>query len=417
MRTKLTLTFITGMLLTLHLAAQRNCATFSYQQQQLQQDPTLASSIEKVEFFTRQYTNANNSLSRTLQGNVIKIPVVVHILYHYPTENISDDRVMQQIQALNQAFRRKNADTTNTPARFAGIAADCEIEFQLAISDPQKRNTTGIIRKYTPIKEWKADDKVKFSSEMGDDAWDSKSYLNIWVCNLDKVAGYASLPGGPLEKDGIVIGFPVFGLGTVPGFDKARTAVHEAGHWLGLHHIWGDDYCGDDGVNDTPQQAVYNSGCPSGIRITCSNGPYGDMYMNYMDFTNDACMNMFTLGQAQKMHALFAVGGARHEITNSWGLNSPLIVQAPLPDNSPQWLHPQLFPNPAATQITLDLSYDVRWIGNVITIMNMQGQVMIQLTISSKLQTINVSQLPAGAYLLTGRKIDGEVIKQKFIKL
>jgi hypothetical protein len=415
MRTKLILAFLT-LVICQQLTAQRNCVTSAYNQQLLQSNPSLVEGFRDAEQFARDISINKPSL-RTLQGSVIKIPVVVHIIYHFPGENISDAQVMKQLEVLNQAFRRKNPDTINTPARFAPLAADCEIEFHLATSDPLKRNTTGIIRKYTPIREWEADDQVKFSSQMGDDGWDSKNYLNIWVCNLRNVAGYSTLPGGPADKDGIVIGFPVFGMGTMSGFDKGRTAVHEVGHWLGLRHLWGDEYCGDDGVGDTPKQAVYNAGCPTGIRITCNNGPVGDMYMNFMDFTNDACMNMFTQGQAQRMHAYFAPGGARYSIINSWGLNPPLVVQAPLPEDSPQWLHAQLFPNPTTSKFTVDLSYDVRWVGRNLTITNLNGNVVMQVVITSKIQTIDASRLPAGMYILAGRKEDGETLKQKFIKL
>lgn len=413
MRTKLTLAFF-ALLFTQGLTAQRNCVTHNYQEQ-LQANPAITASIEKAEAFAKQYlSSARNSLRTT--HTIVKIPVVVHVLYHLPSENISDERISQQIQALNLAFRRKNADTINTPARFANVAADCEIEFHLATSDPQRRGTSGIIRKYTPIKEWKAEDQMKFSAEMGDDAWDASSYLNIWVCNLRNVAGYASVPGGPAEKDGIVIGYSVVGNGTQSGFDKGRTAVHEVGHWLGLRHLWGDDYCGDDGVSDTPPQAVYNAGCPSGIRISCGNAPNGDMYMNYMDFTNDACMNLFTKGQSQKMNAFFVPGGARNGLTVSKGLSAPLIVQAPLPEEGPRWLQPQLYPNPSHSEMTLDLSYDVRWIGRSLIVMNMQGQAMAQLIITSKLQPINITSLSAGIYLLTGKKEDGEAIKIRFVK-
>jgi len=418
MRTKFTLVLITW-LFTQQLTAQRNCASFSYQQEQLQKDPSLAIQIEQADAFTRQYiSNINNRSSRVLQGNVIKIPVVVHILYHDPSENISDAQVAKQIEILNQSYRRKNADTVNTPSRFAGVAADTEIEFQLATSTPQRKSTTGIIRKYTPVKYWKAaDDQMKFSAQMGDDAWDSKSYLNIWVCNLRQVAGYSSVPGGPADKDGVVIGFNVFGLGVTGGFDLGRTAVHEVGHWLGIRHLWGDEYCGDDGIADTPKQEGYNQGCPTGIIKTCGNTTDGDMYMNYMDFTNDGCMNLFTKGQAQKMQALFVTGGARNSILNSFGLSAPLIIESPLPDESPKWLHPQLYPNPASTQMILDLSYDIRWIGKMLTIMNLQGQVIMQLPITSKTQIINIAKLQPGMFLLIGKKDDGETIKQKFIKL
>lgn len=424
MKAKLTLALIT-LVCGYQLAAQKNCSSFPYQQKQLEQQPSLREGLNNIENFTRNYiaahaneTNgvANNTNMRGGSVNVIRIPVVVHILYHQQAENISDEQVNKQIDILNECFRRLNADTSNTPARFAGVAADCEIEFHLAISDPRRRNTTGIIRKYTPVTSWQDDDKMKFNAEMGDDAWDSKSYLNIWVCNLERVAGYSTLPGGAAEKDGVVIGIGVFGMGNVTGMDKGRTTVHEVGHWLNLKHLWGDDYCGDDGVSDTPKQAGYNSGCPSGVQITCENGAKGDMYMNYMDYTNDECMNLFTLGQKTRMRSLFSVGGARYTILSSTGLQAPLIWETPIPVDDPKWLHPQLFPNPAVNEITLDLSYDARWIGKVLQVINLQGQTVMQVPITNKIQKLVIGQLKPGMYVITAKKQDGEFIREKFIK-
>ncbi len=417
MKTRLLLAFFT-FAAVYSMRAQKSCDAFSYQQAQLQKNPALATRFRDIETFTRNFISDNQGTVSRTEGEIIKIPVVVHILYHDPADNISDAKVMSQIQALNKAFRRTNADTVNTPARFKKLAADCEIEFQLAVSDPKRRNTSGIVRKYTPITTWQNDDKMKFSSEMGSDAWDAKSYLNIWVCNLDRVAGYSSLPGGDLSKDGIVLGFTVFGTeGGMTGFNMGKTAVHEVGHWLGLKHIWGDADCGDDGVSDTPKQSWYNVGCPSGNTVTCGNGPDGDMYMNYMDFTDDACMNMFTNGQKTRMQAAFAPGGTRNSLLSSTGLSTPLIFESPLPEEDPKWLHPQFYPNPASSQLTIDLSYDIRWIGKTITLMNMQGQVIMQLPITAKVQTINTSNLKPGMYLLISKKEDGETIKQKFVKL
>jgi len=402
MKAKLILVFNLFIFIN-QLTAQRSCPTLTYLQEQLKNDPSLLEKINAIETFTRQQnTTTNNSHLRTNQENIIKIPVVIHILYHQPYENITDAQVYSQLEALNRDYRRKGADTANTPAVFKPLAADCEIEFQLAISDPRRRSTTGIIRKYTPIAYWQADDKMKFSSEMGDDAWDAKSYLNIWVCNLERVAGYSSVPGGPDDKDGVVIGYPVFGtINTTSGFDMGKTAVHEVGHWLNLKHTWGDTDCGDDLVDDTPKQRDYNQGCPSGIRISCGNGPNGDMYMNYMDFVNDACMNLFTNGQKARMRALFAPGGVRNSILSSTGLSTPLIVE---------------IPNPATTEMTLDLTYDIRWIGKVLKVTNQQGQIVMQITIDSKNQKINVSRLQPGMYFINAKKDDGDFIKQKFIK-
>lgn len=412
-----------GILITLfafalnsQLSAQQRCSSAAYQQEELKNNPSLSERINAIETFAQQ--QAENRTANRTEGIVIKIPVVVHILYHTQTEKISDAQVASQIEALNKYFRRRNADTMNTPAYFRALAADCEIEFQLAISDPRKRSTSGIVRKYTPITKWKADDMMKFSSSMGDDAWDPKSYLNIWVCNLDKFAGYATMPGGEENKDGLVISYSAFGTGSGhSGYDMGKTAVHEVGHWLNLKHLWGDENCGDDGVGDTPKQASYTIGCPSTVRITCGNGPYGDMYMNFMDFTNDGCINMFTEGQKARMRALFNTGGARNSILSSKGLNPPLIAESPLPTEDPKWLHPQLYPNPAQNEINLDLAYDIRWIGKTIFVTNLQGQSIMNVTITSKNQRIDISRLQTGMYFLAAKKDDGESMKMRFMKL
>ena len=407
------------LLLAIRLMGQRNCSTFTYQQQELKNNPSLIQKINAIEAFTRlTVSSTNNTSYRTSGVSVIKIPVVVHILYHLPSENISDELVFSQIAELNRDFRRQNADAVNTPSYFKLLAADCEIEFELAKSDSRRKSTSGILRKYTPINLWESDDKMKSNTEMGDDAWDSKSYLNIWVCNLDLVSGFSSVPGGPENKDGVVIGFQNFGVtNSGTDFNMGKTTVHEVGHWLNLKHLWGDATCGDDGVDDTPRQTGYNIDCPKGIRITCNNGPHGDMYMNYMDFTSDACMNMFTNGQKARMRALFVSGGSRNSILSSTGLSAPLIFEVPLPDEPPRWLHPQLYPNPATTEMMIDLAFDVRWIGKTIAITNLQGQTVMQIAITSKNQKINISKLQSGMYLLTAKKEDGDFIKQKFIKI
>ena len=406
------------LLLSNQLYAQRACASFSYQQQQLKIEPSLQLKIDAIEQFTLNHSKQSGQLSRTSGSTVIVIPVVVHIIYHDPSENISDEIVFNQIEIMNRDFRRRNADSVNTPAYFKSIAADCEIEFKLAKSDPRKRNTNGIVRKYSPVSLWNANDKMKFSSETGDDAWDAGSYLNIWVCNLDQVAGYASVIGGPANKDGLVLASNAFGSNSsTSGFNMGRTAVHEVGHWLGLKHLWGDTDCGDDLVDDTPKQSTYTVGCPSAIRISCGNGPNGNIYMDYMDFTEDACMNMFTNGQKARMRSLFAPGGLRNSILSSTGLDAPLFFESPLPIEAPKWLHPQLYPNPATSEMTLDLAYDARWIGKIIRIMNLHGQVVMQVQINSKNQKIDVSKLQRGIYFISAKKEDGDFVEQKFIKM
>ncbi len=401
------------------LAAQRACSTAVYQQKEMAGDPSLTDQVNRIEAFIQQQkiNRGTTATGARLQQVIIRIPVVVHILYHQSGENISDQVVSSQIDMLNKSFRKKNADTAAIPSAFKSLAADCEIEFQLAISDPRRRSTSGIIRKYTPVAEWQAEDQMKFSEQTGDDAWDPQSYLNIWVCNMKRIAGYASLPGGIAIKDGVVIDYTVFGTNNSSGYEMGKTAVHEVGHWLGLKHIWGDAYCGDDLVDDTPKQGNYTTGCPSGVRTSCGNTSTGDMYTNYMDYTNDACVNLFTEGQKTRMRTLFAAGGSRNSILSSYGLSEPLMAESPLPDELPKWLHPQVYPNPAANELKLDVAYDIRWIGKTMTVSDVNGKIVMQVLISSKLQVIDISKLKTGMYFLSGKKEDGSCIKQKFIKL
>ncbi len=396
-------------LLCNQLPAQMNCVTSSYTREKVTNNPSIINNSNAIEQFTRRVIEESRLAGR-IENNVFKIPVVVHNLYHTSSEKVTDAQVAAQLKTLNDCFRRKNADTVNTPEVFKSLAADCEFEFQLAISDSHMKATTGIIRKYTPVTSWLADDKMKYSEEMGDDAWDTKNYLNIWVCNMDKYAGYSSVMGGPENADGIVLSLAAFGAGE-------KTIVHETGHWLGLKHLWGDEYCGDDGVSDTPKQASYTIGCPTTVRITCGNSPTGDMYNNYMDFTNDACMNLFTEGQKTRMRALFTVGGVRSSLLTSTGLDKPLIFESPLPEDEPKWLEAKLYPNPASTMMILDLSYDIRWIGKTIFVTNLAGQSIMNVLIRSKNQSINVSNLKPGIYFLAAKNGQGVSIKMKFVKL
>jgi hypothetical protein len=399
------------------LSAQRECRSFEYEKQLIQIDPSLEASHRSVENFMFLRESSHSSFSARTEGaKTITIPVIVHILYHYPGENISDDLVKSQLSALNRDFRKLNPDTSKIPTAFKSLAADCGIEFKLATVDAGGRATTGIIHKYTPITKWSMDDKIKFSPEMGDDAWDAKSYLNIWVGTMDRIIGYSSMPGDPAIKDGIVIANTVFGITNSGIYNQGRTAVHETGHWLGLRHLWGDADCGDDGVADTPKQQTFTRGCPSTVRVSCGNGPNGDMYMDYMDFTNDDCLVMFTEGQKQKMLALFEPGGPRYSILTSNGLGIPTIEQIPLPDAYPQWLHVKIFPNPVTSELTINLEYDTRWLGKELQVINITGQVELKITITSKIQKLDVSKLKPGIYFIRAEK-NGEKMLQKFVKL
>ncbi len=402
--------------------SQKKCETFRYFQNELNDNPGFKKNQHAIEEFTNRFINSNlpiqNNQLRVSGLPIIKIPVVVHVLYHFPEQKISDDIIKNQIEILNRDFRRKNFDTTLTPLSFRNVAADCEIEFYLATSDPFLFSTTGIEKKYTPVLSWGTSDKMKFNDEMGANAWDSKKYLNIWVCNTGDLAGFSSLPGGDPKKDGIVIDFGAFDTNFFGnGYDMGRTLVHEVGHWLNLIHIWGDSDCGDDKVADTPKQEIYTSECPTDVLKSCNNGTAGNMYMNYMDFTNDACMNLFTNGQKTRMRSLFASGGARESILSSTGLATPIAIVRPVEIPDPKWLFAKIYPNPVSDKLFFNLEYDIRWVGKTINVSNLMGQNVMRIIITSKTMEVDISKLQSGIYFLSAKKEDGEWIHHKFIKI
>ncbi|MGB1619414.1 MAG: M43 family zinc metalloprotease, partial [Flavobacteriales bacterium] len=249
------------------------------------------------------------------QSVVVTIPVVFHVLYANSTQNISDAQIQSQLDILNADFRRQNTDQDNIWSQ----AADTEIEFCLASFDPSGAPTNGILRVPTTVSSFGSNDAMKFTSQGGSDAWPYTDYLNFWVCNIGGgILGYAQFPGGNAATDGVVNGYQytgTIGTATAP-FDLGRTGTHEVGHWLNLRHIWGDGPCGsDDFVADTPESDGANYGCALG-HVSCSTE---DMVQNYMDYSDDACMNVFSQGQADRMQALFGPGGARVSLLASNG--------------------------------------------------------------------------------------------------
>ncbi|MEZ4893804.1 MAG: M43 family zinc metalloprotease [Saprospiraceae bacterium] len=300
--------------------AQRSCAAEEVLAQQLLNNPEMRQIRENIQRHTEEFMQSGAVHERT----VVTIPVVVHVVYYNSAQNISDAQILSQIDVLNDDFRRLNSDASNTPAGFLGVAADCEVNFCMAQQDPNGNATNGIVRKSTTVNGFSTNDNVKFNSSGGSNIWDRNKYLNIWVCNLSGgLLGYAQFPGGPASTDGVVCDYAYFGtINSTPPFHLGRTATHEVGHWLNCYHIWGDDgssCSGSDLVSDTPNQADENYGCPSFPTISCSNGPNGDMFMNYMDYTDDACMNVFTTGQKSRMQSLFSPGGARNALLSSPG--------------------------------------------------------------------------------------------------
>lgn len=246
------------------------------------------------------------------------IQVVVHIIHNTAIEKISIAQVKSQIAVLNKDFRAKNPDVSKVPDPYKHLIADAHIKFALATKDSKGKDTSGIIYKETTRASFNSfDDSVKSSASGGVRAWNTKKFLNIWVCTLSRVLGYAQFPGGPSKTDGVVIlntAFGTEGTATSP-FNGGRTTTHEIGHYLNLSHIWGESRfatCADsDYVVDTPDQFDKNFGKPSFPHISCPSFPNGDLFMNYMDYVDDAAMFMFTHDQVARMAATLA-GPRKH---------------------------------------------------------------------------------------------------------
>ena len=296
----------------------RSCGTMQHLDEIRQNDPKVDMRMQSENTAIKNWISNNSKSTPT----ILTIPVVVHVIYKTSSQNISTAQILSQIDILNEDFRKNNSDASSVPSAFAGVAADSEIEFCLAVRDPSGNVTTGITRTSTTTSSFSGYTSMKYSSSGGQDAWNTSNYLNIWVCNLSSgLLGFATFPGGNSSTDGVVCDYAYFGntgTATYP-YHLGRTATHEVGHWLNLYHIWGDSYCGNDQVSDTPKHEESNYGCPSFPHASsCSGtGSNGEMFMNYMDYTNDACMYMFSTGQKNRMRATLA--GSRSSLLSSNG--------------------------------------------------------------------------------------------------
>ncbi|MEO5570090.1 MAG: T9SS type A sorting domain-containing protein [Bacteroidia bacterium] len=311
-------------------ASVKRCSTDEYTAWLKTQDPGLAARMADIEKQTGDWISSHpNGKSSSL---TVTIPVVVHVIYSSASQNISDDMVKSQIDVLNEDYGGYNSDVSKLPPFFRDRkAGDCGIRFALATSDPSGNATNGIRRISTTVGSWTSGNAVKYTAQGGDDAWPCGSYLNMWCCNLGSgLLGYAQFPGGNCATDGVVILYTAFGrISPYPGgaYAYGRTVTHEVGHWLNLRHIWGDSNCGNDLVNDTPTSQAPNFGSYTCHGFTCSNQPTGDMYMNYMDYTDDRYMYMLTAGQNTRIQSCLST--SRSGLATSLGLN---VVSPPAND-------------------------------------------------------------------------------------
>lgn len=282
------------------LAADQ-CGTMGVLNDKMAENPELISKMAAVEEHTNQVI-ANGMTKRLAADGKIEIPVVFHVIYRRDNENISQAQIQSQLDALNEDFNANNPGRNSIPSEFASVESNIGIRFVLQdvirVQNRKKRS-------------WRPDDSMKFSSSGGSDVVNPQEYLNIWVVNNmpyqgGNILGYAQFPGGSWSTDGVVMDYRFTGD---TQYSTGRTATHEVGHWLNLRHIWGDGGCGaTDYVADTPDSDAPSRGCPAYPTVNCGTA---DMTMNFMDYSDDACLTMFTEGQKSRMLSVFANGGFR----------------------------------------------------------------------------------------------------------
>lgn len=284
-------------------AQSHRCHTMEVLEQKLKNQPKGKDYYQNF-LHAEKIGLVNSALNERGFNDTVVIPVVFHVIYKTTAQNLNVNRIKQQIAILNLDYARLNRDTVNTPDGFKPVAGGMPIKFVLATTDPDGNPTDGIIRVETTVSTWGTDDAFKFTSEGGSDAWPADKYLNVWSVNFGGgLLGYAQFPGGDPATDGVALLFKAVGINYAnTPFHLGRTATHEVGHWLGLRHIWGDSFCGDDFVDDTPPQEGANFGCPDYPTLqSCSPNEPGIQFMNYMDYTDDSCYNMFSKGQVERM--------------------------------------------------------------------------------------------------------------------
>ena len=412
------LVFLSG---TTYSQESVRCGTPHYMERLKAEDPDLESRMARNEVILRNYSS--DVQNQRTASTIITIPVVFHILYRNSTQNISQSRILDQLAVLNADYARLNADTTNTPAPFKSLAGASNVRFCLAQRDPAGNATTGIIRKlvtatgYDPI----SNDAIKFSSQGGDDAWPTTDCLNVWVANFNgfsnSILGISQMPGGSAATDGCCVRYESVGgsafPGTMSGFNYGRTLTHEVGHWLALYHTWGDDggsCTGSDNVNDTPNQSAENYNCPTfPLLDNCAPNSPGVMFMSYMDYVNDNCMNMFSIGQTNRLYQALTI--LRPTVQNSDGCLAPVGME-----EITFATEVSVYPNPSTGFVTLTGNLRNRT-NMVIRVSNMLGEMVYSRELKNAAalkESIDLSGLVPGVYTIS-LTADQEMINKKLL--
>ncbi len=397
---------ITGFISPVLLYSQKKCAAYDMVRQQMAVDPAYSKKISESEKGFTNYKRQTGLQQRGGKPSAITIPVVVHVIYNTPEQNISDAQVQSQIDVLNEDFTATNSDYNNYDAGYRAVKGDAGIEFCLV----------QVIHKETSHKSFPANDGMKFTKKGGSDAVDPMHILNIWVCNLrQNLLGYAYYPGIKPEIFGVVCHYRAFGRGAsynlFADYNLGRTMTHEVGHSFGLAHIWGDRTCGNDFVDDTPLHNNANFGCPGeGHLSTCTGTPL-EMWMNYMDYTDDRCMYFLSDGQVSRADYFIDNDPQLNSIVNSSCSNSRTdgnnyitgVSKNGITSYRQEQNSFQIYPTITSGKLTLDIKSVIA--GNaVINIYNQTGALVMKQKIfvaeGGDISSINVNNLANGGYIL-----------------
>lgn len=388
---KYLLPFLCSLILSASTYGQK-CLTDIKVQESIDQDPEVLTRMEQYRLGVQEYIQKARNKTTSLHY----VSVVVHVLYATTTENIPDGQAQSGVYVLTQAFSMANPDIGTVPTAFKNLIGNPEVHFCLASVDPWGLPTTGITR--TEITgNMKVETDYYNPAKGGVAAWDPKRYLNIWVVDLPNgLLGFAYPPGAAPSPsaDGIVVDYRCMGNNGTAQYNTphhlGKTLVHEAGHYFGLQHIWGKNTgcSSDDGVPDTPPQNAQTYGCPTFPKTdNCSVDSNGIMFMNFMDYSDDACLLMFTNGQKNVIKGAFFSGRQT--------LGSPTLCY-PASVSDMKYLPYKLYPNPASDKLTIETTSYIE----SVEVLNMVGQKVITKSYRDKKVELDISSLPKGVYTL-----------------
>lgn len=368
-------------------------------------NPDLEKQMREQEAALQQAISSQAQNRTNSPSTIYTIPCVVHVVYKTTGQNISDAQIQSQIDVLNEDFARLNADTVNTPAPFAAIAGHSQFQFCLAKTDPNGNLTNGIERRQTTTTSFSTNDNMKHYSSGGMDAWNTDLYFNIWVCNMSGgILGYAEFPSATHTNTyGVSIQYNSFGrTGNVASpYNLGRTATHEIGHCFNLYHIWGDDggaCTGSDNVTDTPNQSDMTYGCLNfPATDACNTTANGIMFMNYMDYSDDNCLNLFTQNQVTRMNS--AASLMYNSLLHSTMCELPTAVND-LPDMSFS-----VYPNPTDGIFNIDLYTLSSNLDNLkVRVTDMIGNVVSEKVVNrvaGQVEELDLSSQANGVYFVT----------------